>query len=85
MTDNEFDDLNEESMEAMEAPKAEVVKKKATTKKATVKKKAAAKVVEVVEVDKEDKVFDIMFANAVKTSFSRLWMSSRDEPVFKRT
>lgn len=65
MTDNEFDDLNEE---AMEAPKAEVVKK-ATTKKATVKKKAAAKVVEVaetVEVVKEDKVFDILFANAVK-------------------
>lgn len=66
MTDNEFDDLNEE---AMEAPKVEV-KKKAVKKKA-VKKVVAkdvvdAKTVETVEVAKEDKVFDIMFANAVK-------------------
>jgi hypothetical protein len=63
MTDNEFDDLNEE---AMEAPKAEVVKKKVTKKKAVKKVTKAVEAVEVVEVDKEDKVFDIMFANAVK-------------------
>jgi hypothetical protein len=73
MTDNEFDDLNEE---AMEAPKAEV-KKKVTKKKAV--KKVVAKTVETVEVVKEDKVFDIQFANAVKVGIHQKNYYSNDD------
>ena len=74
MTDNEFDDLNEE---AIEAPKAPVPKVK------TVKKKAVKKVVKVADpvLRKEEsggKVFDIQFANAVKVGIHQKNYFSND-------
>ena len=80
MTDNEFDDLNEESMEApkAEAPKT-VVKKKVTKKKAV---KKATKTIESVEIPKEDisiEVFDIQFANAVKCGIHQKNYYSNDD------
>ncbi len=66
MTDDEFNDLNEEAMEAPKAPKEEAkpVAKKTTARKAATKKKVAAKVPEVGEG--AIVILDIQFANAVK-------------------
>ena len=79
MTDNEFDDLNEE---AIEAPKAPVPKVK------TVKKKAVKKAVKSLPeyrggtvIHKEEsggKVFDIQFANAVKVGIHQKNYFSND-------
>ena len=83
MTDNEFDDLNEESMEApktLDVEKAKAIVKKAIKKKKTVKK--ATKTIESVEVAKEDisiEVFDIQFANAVKCGIHQKNYYSNDD------